>query len=396
MRRLWEQLAIAANWPVLASVLVLCMLGAVSIRAHDADEGNKQLMFAAVGLVGMGVFQAVNYQKIGRWTWPFYVGSLFLLIYTILPFTHGEGVLRVPYRNGAYNWINLGPFSLQPVELTKIAFVLAMARYLRFRSNYRNVRGLMAPFALAVLPLVLILKQPDLGSALIFIPALFAMLFVAGAKIKHLLVVAGLGVVLAPVAWLAGPRGEDSGMSRDYPVLRHLPVLVKKYQRDRVMGLFSDDPLLAYARYQQERALVAFGSGGFSGSGPGNIDIGRRVPESQNDMIFALIGEQFGFIGSVATLIAYVILFTTGVEIAGNTKEPFGRLIAVGIVAMFASQTFLNLMVCLRLAPVTGVTLPFVSYGGSSLLASFLAIGLLLNVGQNRPIVMAREAFEFD
>lgn len=395
MRKLWEQLAIASNWPVLVAVTVLCALGVLSIRADSPEDGAKQFLYIFVGLAGMFLFQAVNYLKIGRWTWPFYVLSCLLLIYTIVPFTHGDGLLRVPYRNGAYNWINLGPATLQPVELTKIAFVLAMARYLRFRSNYRNVRGLMAPFSLAMIPLLLILKQPDLGSALIFIPALFAMLFVAGARLKHLLVVAALGAAFAPVAWFSGSK-EETGMARDFPVLRHVPALVKKYQRERVLGLFSDDPALANVNYQQERALVAFGSGGLTGSGPGNIPIGRHVPESHNDMVFALIGEQFGFIGSVATLVAYIILFASGIEIASNTKEPFGRLIAAGIVAMFAGQTFLNLMVCLRLMPVTGVTLPFVSYGGSSLLASFLAVGLLLNVGQNRPIVMARAAFEFD
>lgn len=389
MRRLWEQLAIASNWPVLVAVAVLCTLGAMSIRADSVEDGNKQLLFLGVGVAGMSLFQAVNYLKIGRFAWAFYFVSLLMLVYTVLPFTHGDGILRVPYRNGAYNWINLGPASLQPAELAKIAFVLAMARYLRFRSNYRSLRGLMPPFALAVFPLFLILKQPDLGTALVFIPALFAMLFVAGAKIKHLAAIAAVGVVFAPVAWFAGP---DSNV----PGLKHLPALIKGYQRDRIRGLFSDDPSLANINYQQERALLAFGSGGFSGEGPGNIPIGRHVPESHNDMVFALIGEQFGFIGSVATLVAYIILFASGIEIAANTKEPFARLIAVGLVAMLASQTFLNVMVCLRLAPVTGVTLPFVSYGGSSLLASFLAVGLLLNVGQNRPIVMARAAFEFE
>jgi cell division protein FtsW (lipid II flippase) len=112
-------------------------------------------------------------------------------------------------------------------------------------------------------------------------------------------------------------------------------------------------------------------------------------------MIFSLIGEQFGLVGSAIVLAAYVVLFAAGVEIAGSTREPFGRLLAVGIVAMLTAQTFLNLTVCLRLAPVTGITLPFVSYGGSSLLASFLSAGLLLNIGQNRPIVMAKDAFEF-
>ena len=113
-------------------------------------------------------------------------------------------------------------------------------------------------------------------------------------------------------------------------------------------------------------------------------------------MIFALIGEQFGFFGSAVLLAAYVVLFAAGLEIAAGTREPFGRLIAVGIVSMLAGQTFLNLAVATRLWPVTGITLPFVSYGGSSLLASFLAVGLLLNVGQHRPLVIAKDSFEFD
>jgi cell division protein FtsW (lipid II flippase) len=112
-------------------------------------------------------------------------------------------------------------------------------------------------------------------------------------------------------------------------------------------------------------------------------------------MIFALIGEQFGFFGSAVVLGAYIVLFTAGVEIASSTREPFGRLVALGVVSILAGQTFLNLMVATKLMPVTGVTLPFISYGGSSLIASFMAAGLLLNVGQNRPLVMAKDSFEF-
>jgi cell division protein FtsW (lipid II flippase) len=147
---------------------------------------------------------------------------------------------------------------------------------------------------------------------------------------------------------------------------------------------------------QQHTALIALGSGGLTGKGAGEIPIGRRVPEGHNDMVFALIGEQFGFFGSLVVLTAYVVLFVAGIEIAAATREPFGRLLAVGVVAMLASQAFLNLMVATKLMPVTGVTLPLVSYGGSSLLATFMAIGLLLNVGATRPYVMANDAFEFE
>jgi rod shape determining protein RodA len=400
MSRIWRQLGIATNWPVLVAVVVLSAVGIVSIWAHSqietrlAGDAQKQLIFFFVGLALMFLMQAVNYLRIGRYSWPFYFGSLLLIIYTILPGVPSSGFLGVNGVNGARAWISVvGPFKLQPAELMKVAFCMVMARYLRYRSNYRTLAGLLPPFALAVVPLVLILKQPDLGTALVFIPVLFSMLFVAGAKMKHLLAVVGLGLALAPIAWLAGPGPEGP----DLPVLRHLPALVKRYQRERVHAMFSNDPaVLRKAGFQQQQAQIAFGSGSWTGRGAFNIQAGTHVPEAHNDMIFAIIGEQFGFLGVVALLGAYLVLFAAGVEIASATREPFGRLVAVGIVSLLAGQTFLNLMVTVKLMPVTGVTLPFVSYGGSSLLASFIAAGLLLNVGQTRPLVIAREAFEFD
>jgi cell division protein FtsW (lipid II flippase) len=387
MNKIWQQLAIATNWPILVAVAVLSTMGVLSIWADSQanvgaalqSDHKRQIAFLVVGIVCMGAFQAVNYQKIGRYAWGFYIFSFLLIGYTVagsmvtLPGVPRGGV------KGAYNWIRFGSFSLQPAELMKIAFVLVLARYLRFRSNYRTLKGLLAPFALALAPVALILKQPDLGSALIFIPALFAMLFVAGAKIKHLILIVLMGLSLVPIAWFSGD------------------LLLKDYQRKRIRALFSDDArMLQDTGLQQHRALIAIGSGGLAGKGMGNIPIGSRVPESHNDMVFALIGEQFGFFGSAVVLVAYIVLFAAGVEISASTREPFGRLVALGVVSLLAGQTFLNLMVATKLMPVTGITLPFVSYGGSSLLASFMAAGLLLNIGQNRPLVMARESFQFD
>ncbi|MGE5608411.1 MAG: FtsW/RodA/SpoVE family cell cycle protein [Bacillota bacterium] len=402
MNRLWRQLAIATNWPVIVAVVVLSSLGYASILARASfdirfsGDPTKQLLFIGLGMVCMFLMQMLSYQQIGRWAWFLYFLSLFLLIYTILPGMPSGGLFCVVEANNARAWINLGFTNFQPAELTKVTFCMILARYLRFRSNYRTLGGLLPPFALAVVPLLLILKQPDLGTALVFIPSLFAMLFVAGAKIRHLLAIMGIAILLAPLAWYAGPK-EKTGLPYEFPVLKHMPVLVKAYQRDRVYALFSDDPaVLRKTGFQQEQAQIAFGSGGLSGRGAMNIPVGRSVPEAHNDMIFALIGEQFGFIGSALLLGAYLVLFTTGIEIASATREPFGRLVAVGTVSLLAGQTFLNLMVALKLMPVTGITLPFVSYGGSSLLASFIAVGLLLNIGQNRPLVMAKNAFEYD
>lgn len=398
MNSFWRQLAIATNWPVLLAVGVLSAIGVISVWADKAVDGQKQLMFMGVAAGCMMLFQTVDYRKIGRLSWGFYLLSLILLIYTVVPFTHvadGDNRLfRVPRTNGAYAWINFGVLRFQPAELTKIAFIMVLARYLRFRSNYRTLLGLLPPFALAVFPLAMILAQPDLGTALIFIPVLFVMLFVAGAKIKHLLAVVGLGIAVFPVLWLSGPEKDGAP---GLPVLEHLPAFVKSYQRDRVYAMFRDDAITLQAKgLQQHKALTALGSGGLSGKGLWKIPVGRRVPEAHNDMIFALIGEQFGFVGCAAVLLAYVLLFTAGIEIAAATREPFGKLLAVGAVSLLAGQTFLNLLVAVKLMPVTGVTLPFISYGGSSLVASYMAAGLLLNIGQNRPLVMANDAFEFD
>jgi rod shape determining protein RodA len=393
MNKLWQQLAIATNWPVLAAVAVLTSLGCLSIWADSRADAIKQLAFIGVGVAAMAAFQAIDYRLIGRFSWGFYLISMALILYTVL-----GNHLSLPFVrrvNGASNWIRFGSFSLQPAELMKVAFVMVLARYLRFRSNYRTLFGLLAPFALAAFPLALILKQPDLGTALVFVPALFAMLFVAGARLGHLATIVGAGALFALFLWFCGPQGPNGA---GLPVLKHLPSFVKQYQRDRVYAMFgSDDPTVMQAtKYQGERALIAIGSGGPSGKGIGAIPVGKGVPEGHNDMVFALIGEQFGFIGSAIVLAAYIVLFTAGIEIAGNTREPFGRLVALGVVATMAGQTFINIMVVLRLMPVTGITLPFVSYGGSSLLASFMSAGLLLNIGQNRPMVMARDAFEFE
>jgi cell division protein FtsW (lipid II flippase) len=210
--------------------------------------------------------------------------------------------------------------------------------------------------------------------AALFLPTLGAMLLVAGARKRHILAVIALGIACAPIFWFS----------------------MHEYQRQRIETMFNSDPkTLRQGGYQQERALAAMGSGGVSGKGLGMLAVGRHVPESYNDMIFALIGEQFGFIGSLVVLAAYTIFLAAGIEIASATKEPFAKLMAVGLVVLIGSQAMLNLMVVMRLFPVTGITLPFVSYGGSSLLASFVAAGLLLNVGNNRPLVIARQAFEY-
>ena len=372
---------------MLAAVAVLTALGVITIWADEPAAGQKQLVFFAIALGCLVGFQMIDYRIIGTYAGVFYIGSAILIFYTLVGAKiHLPGVTQ---RNGAYNWIDFGPFSLQPSELMKVATVMVMARYLRFRSNYRTIAGLVPPFLLTAFPMLIIFKQPDLGTALIFIPTLFAMLFVAGAKLKHLLGVAGMGLAAGPILWFCGLPG--------VPLFQHLPSFVKNYQRDRVYAMFNEDPeTLESTGFQQRYALMAMGSGGFFGKGAMHIPVGKSVPEGRNDMIFALIGEQFGAVGTIVVIACFGMITVIAIEIAGSTREPFGRLVAVGSIAMLMGQTFINLLVVTKLMPVTGVTLPFVSAGGSSLIASFMSIGLLLNIGQKRPIVMGKRVFEFE
>ena len=397
---------VARNWPVLAAVMVLSLIGILSIYADNPEDGAKQVKFFAVGTVALFALQLASYTVLGRFSLAIYAGAMLLILYTVLGAAIGgkNPLPLVSPSNDAYAWIKIGSFSLQPAELMKIGFVLTLARYLRFRSNYRTLKGLVPPFLLCFVPVAMILKQPDLGTALTFIPALFAMLYVAGAKAKHLLLVVALGVASMPFLWYSGHHvikktgypDQTCAVCPNLPVLKYFPQFVKHYQRERVYAMVrSDQKTLQVTGYQVQRSMSAFGSGGIFGKGLGNIPVGKRVPEAHNDMIFGLVGEQFGFVGVAVVLISYLILFAAGVEISSATRDPFGRLIALGITTLLAGQTFMNLAVATKLMPVTGVTLPFISYGGSSLLASYLAIGLLLNVGQHRPIIMAADAFEY-
>jgi cell division protein FtsW (lipid II flippase) len=383
----WRQLALSANWPLLLAVAILCGIGLLTIGSVDPAVAETQAVYLVVGVVAMLAFQAINYVKLGRLAWPFYLVSLSLVLVTVVG--SKLGLPFVPRINGASNWIRLGPTSLQPAELMKISFIMVLARHLRYRESQRTVRGLVFPIVLAAVPMMFILMQPDLGTCLVFVPTTLAMLYVAGAKARHFAAIFGTGIVLLPILWLSGQS--------HVPVLKHGPDLVKAYQRDRVVAMFkNDESTLQGTGYQQFFGLAAMGSGGLSGKGMGVAPVGKKVPESQNDMIFVVVGEQFGFLGSLVVLVAYGVLFVAAVEVAMHTKEPFGRLVAVGVTAALAGQAFVNLAVATKLMPVTGVTLPFISSGGSSLIASFMAIGILLNVGQHRPILLSREAFSFD
>ena len=381
---------------------------AVSARAWQ-----KQLIFAGVGLTALIMVNMVNYRLLGPASYWLYPGIL--LVLALLLLGRFFDIPFVPRISGTCRWLQPIPgfdVKIQPSEFCKLAYILALAWYLRFRSNYRHFRGLMGPFSLTLLAMVLILLEPDLGTVLLLMPILFAMLIVAGAKAKHLIIIVLLGMLVSPLLWVN---------MRPYQRMRISAVLL---QNDWVFQKALEHPKLAdilagggasgksgienlktwkvNQGFQLKHSLYATASGGLWGygfrKGPYVTQNARgspySLPEKHNDFIFAIIAHQWGFIGCLVVLGLYGLIVICGMEIAWLNTDPFARLITVGIIAMFAVAVIVNVSMTLGLMPITGLTLPFVSYGGSSLMVNMMAIGLLNNIGRCRPFTVAGKGLE--
>lgn len=351
-----------------------------AVRTYRAIGHNtsRQLVFLISGFGVMLLTLIPSYQKVGKYAYLAYGITIMLLILLVLD--RYVDLPLIPVRKDTRRWISLGAFSIQPSEFMKPILILTLARYLRFRSSYRRWGGLIAPFLLTLVPMALIIRQPDLGTTLMLLPVLFAMLFVAGARAQHLLVVILLGCASLPLFYVFG---------------------MKPYQQQRIQAVFkqdTDDPQWQRGPgYQLRQSKIALGTGGLAGQGYGEgmfVRYDGLLPEEHNDSIFAIIGHQWGLAGALLVLLAYGVIVVVGLEVPGITNDPFGRLLAVGVIVMIVVQALLNICMTIGLAPITGMTLPFVSYGGSSLWANFLGLGLLVNIAQRRPMLIAHKPFE--
>jgi rod shape-determining protein RodA len=375
------------GWVALVSALMLTGVGLLAVYANEAGEEGpavqtlRQIAYLGVGLAGFLLVQVVGYREIGRWAYPLFALTLLLLALLVLarrvplePFIHA--------RRNAYRWIVLGPVSIQVSEYAKVIYILALAAYLRYRTNYRTLRGLLGPFVLTLIPVGLILKEPDLGTSLLLLPTLLMMLFAAGAKIKHLLLILAMGIAAMPAFYFSP--------------------LMSPYQRARIQALFrqSDDDAhwRLNAGYQLNQSKIALGSGQTAGQGFREAAFFRYdlLPEEHNDFIFAVLGHQWGFAGCVGVLLCYSLIVVAGLTIASATSDGLGRLLAVGVSALLFTEVVINVGMTIGLMPITGMSLPFVSMGGSGLVSSYLAIGLLADVGRPHPLDMAPKPFEFD
>jgi rod shape determining protein RodA len=273
---------------------------------------------------------------------------------------------------GARRWLHLGLFNLQPSELMKIAMVLALARYFHGGSmeDVRRPSWLLVPLVMVAVPMALVLRQPDLGTALILAISAAAMLFLAGVRIWKFALVGVLALVSAPVAWQ----------------------FLHEYQRRRVLTFLDPESDPLGAGYHIIQSKIAFGSGGLSGRGfmqgtQGHLNF---LPEMQTDFIFTMLAEEFGLIGGLLLLGLYVLLLIYGIAMSLRARSHFGRLLGMGVTITFFLYVFINMAMVMGLIPVVGVPLPLISYGGTAMMTLLFGFGLLLGVWVHRDVSIGR------
>ena len=368
------------DWPVLIAVLALVAFGwpymrSASYRSGPEGQGHytsspeKQIVWIVAGVVAALVLLIPSYRTLSELSLLLYLGGLGMLVIVAL---YGRVI------NGARSWLALpGDVRLQPSELVKITTLLALAHFLAAQQGARRMGRVLSAFVIAAVPSLMIAAEPDLGTALMFVPAVIAMVFVAGARLKHLAVLAMATLVLLPVLWVGMSAAQRSRITTWLHQGRQLT-------RAERVGQFH--------HMLQSKTAVASGQLTGRGLGQGTQNRLNYLGFRNTDFIFAVICEEAGFHGANVVIGLYVLIAGAGLSIAGRCREPAGRLLAVGAVTLLVAQGFVNIGMATGLLPVVGVTLPFVSYGGSSVLSSFLAVSLILNVGLRRPkITFARE-----
>lgn len=353
-------------------VAVVSLFGALMVYSttrgaqapYDASFAKRVVMFIVLGGIVMAGAAYFDYRKL-RDYWPFlYGGGLLLLVMVLVP---GVGQSR----SGTQGWFQLGPFQLQPSELAKLAMIVGFAGLAsQFRGDLDSTRVLML-LGLCGAPIFFVLIQPDLGTALVSVAVAFALLLVAGVKPRILGLLAVAAILMTTLVLTSGA--------------------LKDYQRDR-LGTFleqSDAPNIEQAQgsaYNLDQAKKAIGSGGLWGKGLFNGEQTRleKVPEQQTDFIFTAVGEQFGFVGSGALLAVLAAIVWRVWRAAQLARDDFGMLICTGIMVMLLVQIFENVGMTMGIMPITGIPLPFISYGGSALLTTLLSMGLVLSVHMRR------------
>jgi rod shape determining protein RodA len=354
---------------LLVAVIALAVVGLVaiyssthqSLEAIGSDQGffvKRQLSFLALGLVVVMAAASFDYRFIKVYAGLIYVSSIVLLLLVRTPL--GTNV------RGSQRWFELFGFQLAPSEIGKLALIAMLAAFLSEIRGEITLRDVFRATGLAAVPAVLVFLQPDLGTSIVFAAILVGVLVVAGARPRYLAVLAFTAVALIFAGFQVG--------------------LVREYQLDRLRAFLDPETVDPATLHNRVQAEIAIGAGGLFGLGylqgtQTNLDF---VPEQHTDFIFTAVGEEFGFIGAMTVLGLYGIVVWRAFRIASLSKDAFGTYLAAGIASMLALQMFVNVGMTIGIMPITGIPLPFVSYGGSSLLVSCVAVGVLLNVHMRR------------
>ncbi len=376
-------------WSVLLPALLLAATGVAFVwsttRHASQPLWGRQLAFLALGALGGLVLVRVGVRWLADASWVLYAALLALLV--AMPWLADSSA------TGTERWIALPlGFKLQPSEFMKLGLVLVLARHLQHRGVTNTWRSYAAPFALTLLPWWFVMRQPDLGSSLVLLPILLAMVTVSGARGRHVALLAGGSCALLALAWLVPGALHDYQKERIDNFVRPIPALMEEARelhnrREHAAAAEVEDDIQRLRRgtgRQQLYSVMAIGSGGFAGTGLGeglqNRPFGVAVRHA--DFVFAIIGEEWGLLGSTFVVGLFAWLLAGILGVAWRTREPFGRMLCVGVAGMVGGMALMNLGIATGMLPVTGLPLPLVSYGGSSILATSLALACVLDVAR--------------
>ena len=351
------------DWPLLGAVATLCVLGVVLL--HSATHQNpalaglaaRQVGWLAIGVIALLLVLAVDYHTLTEFVNVAYLVSLALLVYLLL---FGRVIA------GMRAWIEIGPVNLQPAEFVKIVIIMAVAAQAASTGGVKlGAASLALLAAIAAPPLALIVRQPDLGTAASIVPALIATVFVAGIRMRVLVIFAVILALAVPVAWFG---------------------YFKDYQKNRILTFLDPERDPRGAGYQVRQSKIAVGSGGLLGKGlfQGTQSQMQFLPEQHTDFIFAVAAEELGFVGGAAIAGLYFFITWRCLRTARRARDKLGMYIALGIGTVFGCQSLVNLLMVLGLLPTVGIPLPLLSYGGSSAVATLSGMGLVLNVWMRR------------
>jgi rod shape determining protein RodA len=359
-RRLYHHV----DWAMLGAIVALCLIGLAQIYSatYNQTTGASSIYYTQIYAIvlGMGalvVALSLDYRSLADKSHLLYLGIIALLVYVLF-----FGAVR----GGSRRWIDLGSFNLQPSEFAKAALALVLAKF--FGENRRGVvtrSDLLVAGAITAIPLFIIARQPDLGTAVTLLPVAFGVAYVAGMPMRIFGILAMTGLLVAPIAW---------------------KFALEDYQKERISTFLAPEQDARGAGYQQIQARITVGSGGLVGKGfrEGTQGQLRFLPVAHNDFIFSVLAEEHGFLGVIVALGLYLFVILRSLEAARLAKDRLGSYLVVGVLASFTFQVIYNITMSAGLAPVKGLTLPLMSYGGSSMIATLAGFGLILNVRMRR------------